>query len=74
MMILASIVRSFEKYCVLNEIKNEVDVPKAPKQNNISYYMNITIIEHARSIRFHVDLTKQFWVDIVNTEYYCLFD
>ena len=47
-------------------------VPRTPQENGVSKRMNKTIMEHARSMRFHARLTLQFWVYVVDTTIYLI--
>ena len=47
-------------------------VPGNPHQNGVIECMNMTILEHARSMQIHAGLPKQFWADAINTAVYLI--
>lgn len=53
--------RRFKEYCTSNNIRREfivLQTPLASHHNGVVEYMNKTIMEHAQSMRLHIDLTK----------------
>ena len=45
-------------------------VPNHPAQNGLAEVMNRTIVESARSMMFHSNLSVNFWAKAVNTAVY----
>jgi hypothetical protein len=62
----------FDDYYAYHGIHREKTVPGTPQENGVSERMNRTIMERARSMRFHVGLTLQFWEDVVYTAIYLI--
>jgi len=46
--------------------------PGTPQENGVSERMNKTIMERAKSMRFHVEFPQQFWVNVVDTIVYLI--
>jgi hypothetical protein len=59
--------KEFDDYCSYHGILREKTVPRTPQENGVSERMNRTIMERARSMRFHANLPLQFWADVVDT-------
>ena len=49
------------------EIRRVRTIPGSPNQNGVAKRMNKTILERTKSMRTHVGLLKQFWIDAINT-------
>ena len=47
-------------------------VPRNSHQNGVAEHKKRTILEHARSLRIHAGLPKQFWAYEVNTAVYMI--
>ena len=62
----------FNEYCTAQGIRMEKTIPRTPQQNGVAERMNRTLNERARSMRLHVGLPKNFWVDAVSTEAYLI--
>ena len=62
----------FDRYCSKNGIRREKIVPGTPQGNGVSEKMNMTIMEHARSIRLQVGFPLNFWVEAVDTAIYLI--
>ena len=45
-------------------------MPNNPAQNGLAERMNRTIVESARSMMFHSNLSVNFWAEAVNTAVY----
>jgi hypothetical protein len=59
--------KEFDDYCSYHGIHREKIVLVTPQENGMSESMNRTIMERARSMRLHVDLSLWFWEDAINT-------
>lgn len=64
--------KDFNDYYSLNGIHREMMVPRTPQENGVTERMNMTIMEHARSMRIHSRLPLHFWVEAVNTSVYLI--
>jgi hypothetical protein len=51
--------KDFDDYCSYHGIRREKIVLGTPQENGVSKRMNMTIMERARSMRFHVGLPLQ---------------
>lgn len=47
-------------------------IPRIPQENGVEKIMNKTIMERARSMRIHVGLPLQFWVETVYKTIYLI--
>ena len=47
-------------------------IPGNPHQKGVVERMNMTILEHARSMWIHAGLPKQLWADAVNMMVYLI--
>jgi hypothetical protein len=52
--------KEFDDYCSYHGIHREKIVSRTSKENSVSGRMNMTIMEHARSMRLHVGFPLQF--------------
>jgi hypothetical protein len=59
-------------YCSYHGICREKTVLGTPQGNEVSERMNKTIMEHARSMRFHARLALQFWEDDIDIVVYLI--
>ena len=50
----------FSEYCAAQEIRMEKTIPGTPQQNGVAERINITLYEHARSMRLHAGILKTF--------------
>ena len=57
----------FSEYCAAQGIRMEKTIPRIPQQNGVAERTNRTLNEHARSMRLHAGLPKNFWADAVST-------
>ena len=57
----------FSEYCAAQRIRMENTIPRTLQQNGVAERMNRTLNEHARSMRLHAGLPKNFWADAVST-------
>ena len=64
--------KEFEDYCSTNGICRQKIVTRTPQENGVVGRMNRTIIECARSMRLHVGLLLNMWVEVVNTIVYLI--
>jgi hypothetical protein len=64
--------KEFDDYGLYHVIRREKTVPGTPQENGVLERMNMTIMEHARSMRLHAGLPLQFWVDVVDTVVYLI--
>jgi hypothetical protein len=64
--------KEFDDYYSYHVIHREKTVPGTPQENSVPERMNMTIMEHTRSMRLHVGLPLQFWVDDVDTAVYLI--
>ena len=64
--------KAFDDYCSYHGIRRENKILGTPQENGVSERMNRTIMERARSMRLHVDLPLQFWVDVVDIVVYLI--
>jgi hypothetical protein len=53
-------IKEFDDYCSYHGIHREKTVPGTPQENGVSERMNMTIMEHARSMRLHAGFPLQF--------------
>ena len=65
-------IKEFDSYYSYNGIRRQNTDPGTPQENGVSKKMKRTIMEHARSMRFHAGLPLQFWVDVVDTIVYLI--
>jgi hypothetical protein len=64
--------KEFDDYYSYHWISRDNTVPETPQENGVSERMNKTIMEHARSMTFHVGLPLQFWADVVDIVVYLI--
>jgi len=57
----------FEQYLKMNGIRHEVTVAHTPEQNGVAERMNRTLVESARAMLAHANLSKMYWAEAVNT-------
>ena len=62
--------RNFDEYFKQKGITRQLTVPNNPAQNGLAERMNPTIVESARSMMFHSNLSVNFWAKAVNTAVY----
>ena len=62
----------FEEFCANRRIKRVKSVLGNPHQNGVVERINMTILKHARNMRIHAGLPKQFWAYTVNTTVYLI--
>jgi hypothetical protein len=62
----------FDDYCSYHGIHRENTIPRRPQENGVSERMNMTIMEHARSMRLHAGFPLQFWEDAIDTVVYLI--
>ena len=62
----------FEYYCSTNGIHIQKTIPRTAQENKVVERMNMTIMEHARSMRLHASLPLNTWVEVVNTAVYLI--
>ena len=62
--------RNFDEYLKQKGITRQLTVPNNPAQNGLAERMNRTIVESARSMMFHSNLSVNFWAEAVNTAVY----
>jgi hypothetical protein len=64
--------KDFDDYCSYHGIHRKKTIPITTQENGVLERMNMTIMEHARSMRFHVGFPLQLWVDVVDTIVYLI--
>ena len=64
--------KEFEDYCSTNDIHWQKIIPRTPQENGEVECMSMTIMEHARSMIFHVGIPLNMWVEVVNTIVYLI--
>jgi transposase InsO family protein len=64
--------KEFDDYCSYHGIHKEKIVPGTPQENGVSERMNLTIMEHARSMRLHGGFPLQFWEYVVDIFVYLI--
>jgi hypothetical protein len=64
--------KKFDDYFSFHGIRREKTVLGTPQENGVLERMNMTIMEHARSMRLHAGLPLQFWVDVVDIIVYLI--
>jgi transposase InsO family protein len=64
--------KEFDDYCSYHGICREKTFPGTPQENGVLERMNRTILERARSMRFHSWFPLQFWEDVVYTIVYLI--
>ena len=64
--------RHFDEYLKEKGITRQLTVPNNPAQNGLAERMNRTIVESARSMMFHSNLSVNFWAEAVNTAVYVI--
>jgi len=57
----------FEQYLKINGIRHELTVAHSPEQNGVAERMNRTLVESARAMLAHANLSKMYWAEAVNT-------
>ncbi|KAH9300846.1 hypothetical protein KI387_012429, partial [Taxus chinensis] len=62
----------FDDYYSKNGIHRKKMVPRTLQQNGVSERMNMTIMEHVRSMRLHAGLPLYFWAEAVSTDVYLI--
>jgi len=60
----------FKEYLGSESIEHQLSILVWPKQNRVAERMNWTLIERARSIRLHVDMSEVFWEEVVSHSSY----
>jgi hypothetical protein len=53
--------KQFDDYCSYHGIHREKTIPRTSQENGVLERMNGTIMEHARSMRFHASFPLQLW-------------
>ena len=61
---------AFQDYLQSNGIRHELTAPYTPQQNGIAERLNRSIMERARSMLHHADLSNIFWAEAVHTANY----
>ena len=64
--------QEFKNFCAEHEIRMIRTVPRRPEQNNVAERMNRTLNERTRSMRLHVNFSKTFWTDVIDTIAYLI--
>ena len=59
--------KEFDSYCLYNGIHREKTFSGTPQENGLLERMNRTIMEDARSRRFHVGFPLHFWETSMDT-------
>ena len=62
--------KAFEAYLKEHGISHQLTVPYNPAQNGVAERMNRTIVESARSMLSHSNLSNEFWAEAINTSVY----
>jgi transposase InsO family protein len=62
--------KEFYDHCSYHGIHRENIVLGTPQENGVSERMNRTIMEHARSMIFHVGFPLQLWEDVLDNVVY----
>ena len=62
----------FEDYFSTNGIHRQKTIPRTPQENGVAKHMNMTIMEHARSMRLHVELPLHMWEEAINIVVYLI--
>ena len=57
---------AFQNYLKEKGIRNELTVPHSPQQNGVSERMNRTLVESARSMIAHAELSNIFWAEAIS--------
>ena len=60
----------FNKFCKDEGIARYRTVNHTPQQNGVAERMNMTLLERARCLLSHARLSRDFWVEAVNTTCY----
>lgn len=61
---------NFDEYLKQKGITRQLTVPNNSGQNGLAERMNHTIVESARSMMFHSNLSVNFWAEALNTAVY----
>lgn len=61
---------SFNEFCNNEGIVRHYTVRNTPQQNGVAEQMNRTLLERARYMLYNARLSKEFWVEAVNTACY----
>jgi hypothetical protein len=64
--------KEFDDYCSYHGIHREKIVPRTPQENGVLERMNMTIMEHSRSMRLHAGFPLQLWADVVDIVVYLI--
>jgi len=64
--------KEFDKYSSEHGIRREKKVPRTLEENVVSERMNMTIMEHTRCVRLHVEFPLQFWEDVIEIVVYLI--
>jgi len=62
----------FKLFYVVNGIRMEKTILGTPQQNGMAESINMTLNEHARSMRLHAGLPKTFWTNAVSIVAYLI--
>jgi hypothetical protein len=60
----------FDEFCKNEGIVRHRTVRKTPQQNGVAERMNKTLLERARCMLSNAGLSKDFWAELVNIDYY----
>ena len=60
----------FKSYLKECGIKSELTAAYSPQQNGVSERLNRTLVEAARSMLYHADLSNAYWAEAVVTATY----
>jgi hypothetical protein len=61
-----------DDYCSYHKICRKKTIRGTPQENGVSERMNMTIMERARSMRFHVGFPLHFCADVVDIVVYLI--
>ena len=64
--------KEFDNYCSYHGIHREKKVPGTLQENGVLERMNMTIMEHAMSMRLHASFPLQFWEAVVDNVVYLI--
>ena len=60
----------FRSYLKNKGIRHELTVPNSPHRNGVPEWMNLTLVESARSMIAHTQLPNMHWVEAISKAAY----
>ena len=61
--------KEFQEHLKLKEIRHELTIAHTPEQNRVSGWMNRTLMESAKAMIAHDDLSNKYWAKAVEQQH-----